>query len=134
MAEYNPFKDSTKRKPPTNTVKAKPNNNKLTIGQALQILGKSLPPSDAPRRNYTMSPYPTYSQRSNFYGQGPAANYQGSQGYAGSGTRDRMPGTTPEYSKTVLQELLELLKIKKPDSNKNKKPIKSTGSRYVNYI
>jgi hypothetical protein len=133
MAEYNPFKDSTKRKPPTNTVKAKP-NNKLTIGQALQILGKPLPPSDVPRRNYTMSSYPTYSQRSNFYGQGPTADYQGSQGYAGSGTRDRMPGTTPEYNKTVLQELLELLKIKKPDSNKNKKPIKSAGSRYVNYI
>ena len=133
MAEYNPFKDSAKNKPPANTVKAKA-NNKLTIGQALQVLGRSLPPSDAPRRNPTMLLDPTYNQRSNFYGQGPTANYQGSQGYAGSGTRDRMPGTTPEYSKTVLQELLELLKIKKPDSNKNKKPIKSTGSRYVNYI
>lgn len=125
MAEYNPFKDSTKGKPPTNTVKAKPNNNKLTIGQALQILGKPLPPSDVPRRNLTILPYFTYDN---------TADYQGPMGFAGSGTRDRMPGTTPKYNKTVLQQLLELLKIKKPDSNKNKKPIKSTGSRYVNYI
>jgi len=125
MAEYSSSKNSTKRKPSTDRVEVKTNSKKLTIGQALQILGKSLPPSDVPRRNLAMLPHLAYDN---------TADYQGPMGYAGSGTRDRMPGTTPKYGKTVLQELLELLKIKKPDSNKNKKPIKSTGSRYVNYI
>ena len=124
MAEYNPFKDSAKNKPPTNTVKAKA-NKKLTIGQALQVLGRSLPPSDAARRNLTMMPYPIYDN---------TADYQGSMNFAGQGTRDRMPGTTPQYSKTALQKLLELLKIKKVNSNKTRKPIEPTGSRYVNYI
>ena len=38
----------------------------------------------------------------------PEFNYQGPMGYAGSGTKDRMPGTTPNNS---FQKLLKLLRI-----------------------
>lgn len=134
MAEYRPFGKNVT--PGTSVSKSKINSKKLTIKEALQVLGKDTPPSDMARRNYTMDvPYPTYSQRSNFYGQGPTADYQGPMAGAGSGTKDRMPGTTPAQVKTVLQQLLEMLKITKPKVGKDKQlEIAPTGSKYGKYI
>ena len=136
MAEYNPFGSNVK--PSTSVSKSKINSKKLTIREALQILGRGTPPSDMAQRSYTMdAPYPMYSQRSNFYGQGPTADYQGPMVGTGVGTRDRMPGTTPTEVKTALQQLLEMLKItkSKPKVNKNNQPeIAPPGSKYGKYI
>lgn len=138
MAEYRPFGKNVKAG--TSVSKSKINSKKLTIKEALQVLGKDTPPSDMARRNYTMDvPYPTYSQRGNFYGQGPTADYQGPMSGAGVGTRDRMPGTTPTpiEVKTALQQLLEMLKITKPKPKVGKDKqleIAPTGSKYGKYI
>jgi len=138
MAEYRPFGKNVK--PGTSVSKSKTNSKKLTIKEALQVLGKDTPPSDMARRNYTMDvPYPIYSQRSNFYGQGPTADYQGPMSGAGVGTRDRMPGTTPTpvEVKTALQQLLEMLKITKPKPKVGKDKqleIAPTNSKYGKYI
>ena len=131
MAEYNPFGKNVK---PGNSVsKPKPNPKKLTIREALQVLGRAIPPSDRTQRNHTMdAPYPTYSQRSNFYGQGHTGDYQGPMLGGGAGTKDRMPGTTP--TPTKLQQLLEMLRIK-PKAGKDKpKEIAPPGSRHAQYI
>ena len=136
MAEYRPFGRNVK--PGTSVSNSKIDSKKLTIKEALQVLGRGTPPNDMALRNYTMdAPYPTYSQRSNFYGQGPTADYQGSMLGAGAGTRDRMPGTTPTpvNIKTKLQQLLEMLKITKPKVGKDKQlEIAPSGSRYAKYI
>lgn len=138
MAEYRPFGKNVK--PGTSVSKSKINSKTLTIKEALQILGKNTPPSDMVWRNYTMDvPYPTYNQRSDFYGQGPTADYQGPMAGAGVGTRDRMPGTTPTptETKTVLQNLLERLKIAKPKPKVGKDkqlPVPSTSNKYAKYI
>ena len=131
MAEYNPFGKNVK--PSNSTSKPKPNPKKLTIKEALQVLERAVPPSDMAQRNNTMNaPYPTYSQRSNFYGQGHTGDYQGPMLGGGAGTKDRMPGTTP--TPTKLQQLLEMLRIK-PKAGKDKsKEIAPPGSRYAQYI
>jgi hypothetical protein len=136
MAEYRPFGKNVK--PGASVSKSKPNPKKLTIKEALQVLGRATPTSDMAQRNRTMDvPYPTYSQRSNFYGKGPTADYQGPMLGSGVGTRDRMPGTTPEETKTKLQQLLEMLRIRKPQPKEGKdkqKEIAPPGSRYAQYI
>jgi hypothetical protein len=131
MAEYRPFGRNVK--PGTYVLKSKTNTRKLTIKEALQVLGRATPTSDMAQRNRTMDvPYPTYSQRSNFYGKGPTADYQGPMSGGEAGTKDRMPGTTP--TPTKLQQLLEMLRIK-PKAGKDKpKEIAPPGSRYAQYI
>ena len=132
MAEYRPFGKNVK---PGNVSKPKTNSRKLTIKEALQVLGRATPPSDTAQRNNTMNaPYPTYSQRSNFYGQGLTGDYQGPLFGAGGGTKDRMPGTTPTPAPTKLQQLLEMLRIK-PKAGKDKpKEIAPPGGRHAQYI
>jgi len=138
MAEYSPFGKNVK--PGTSISKSKTNSKKLTIKEALQALGRATPTSDMAQRNYTMDvPYPTYSQRGNFYGQGPTADYQGPMLGSGAGTKDRMPGTTPTpvETKTKLQQLLEMLRITKPKPKAGKDKqleIAPPGSRYAKYI
>ena len=131
MAEYNPFGKNVK--PVPSASQSKSNSKKLTIKEALQVLGRAVPPSDMAQRNNTMNaPYPTYSQRSNFYGQGHTGDYQGPMLGGGAGTNDRMPGTTP--TPTKLQQLLEMLRIK-PKAGKDKpKEIAPPGSRHAQYI
>ena len=41
----------------------------------------------------------TYEGRADSGLKGPGPDYQGSMGYAGKGTKDRMPGTTPHKKK-----------------------------------
>jgi len=75
--------------------------------------------------------YPTYEDRRDFYTPG-SADYQGPMIGAGKGTKDRMPGTTPQEVRNALQSLLEALKI--IPKVKKKGPVLSPGSRYVDYI
>ena len=65
-------------------------------------------------------PYASYEKRSKM-GPGPSADYQGPMGYAGKGTKDRMPGTVTDDA------LKRVLKLFTPKSNSKKKSLAEQG-------
>ena len=79
-------------------------------------------------------PYANYEKRAKM-GGGPSADYQGPMGYAGSGTRDQMPGTNPPPRETddsitginPLDKVLKKLKIFQPKTKTKKKSLAERG-------
>ena len=79
-------------------------------------------------------PHASYEKRAKM-GGGPSADYQGPMGYAGSGTKDRMPGTNPPPRETnnsitgikPLDRVLKKLKIFQPKTKKKKKSLAERG-------
>ena len=62
----------------------------------------------------------SYGDRRFFYDD-VSPDFQGPSGYAGQGTQDRMPGTTPQFT----------VKPTKVKPTKVKRPIKRKGSDYI---
>ena len=110
------------------------NQSKEKLLQILNRLGH-YPSSDTPRRNPTMDPMPTYTDRSTFFQDGSHADYQGPMKGAGKGTQDRMPGTSPERTVSPIEVLLRQLRIIPRPAAKSKRPeVGHPGDKYVKYI
>jgi hypothetical protein len=109
------------------------NQSKEKLLQILNRLGHN-PSSDVPGRNPTMNPMPTYTDRSTFDQDGSNADWQGRTRIA-PGTRDQMPGTSPDMPKSAVEYLLRQLRIIPTPKAKSKRPeVGHPGDKYVKYI
>jgi hypothetical protein len=108
-------------------------SSKVKLLQILNRLGQ-YPQVDTPRRNQSMDPMPTYTDRSTFDQDGSNSDWQGKTRIA-PGTRDRMPGTSPDMPKSKLEYLLRQLRIIPTPRAKDKRPeVGHPGDKYVKYI